>query len=118
MHCLAGEVSLEQLRKLLRRLLGHSEVLKEDIAHFDREEDKPEPNDHNYLYLLNSLDRYLRRAGRVKNNVDFEGVFEQNMRNMKAGKQLTAAQMMQALAATSTKDPKRKGKDRNKGRQR
>ena len=36
--CLQGEVSVEQLRKLLRRRLGCSKVLKEDIAHYDRQE--------------------------------------------------------------------------------
>ena len=91
--CLQGEVSTDQLRKLLRRRLGNSKVLKEDIAHYDRQEGVEGSKEHTYDYLLDCIDRYLRRTGVQQNQQEHEKIFELQMKALKDGKNLTPAQL-------------------------
>ena len=119
--CLKGEINLEQLRKLLRRRLGHSKVLKEDIAHYDRQEGVEGSKDHTYEYLLDSIDRYLKRVGIQQNQQEHEKIFDMQMKALKDGKNLTPAQLTQQLHVVPAKgkergkDSKGKGKGKHKG---
>ena len=68
-HELAG-ISLQRLEK--------SNVLKEDLAHYYRQE--PGHPDHNYEYLINSMTRYLRRKRYDVNRVGgIQSTYSENM---------------------------------------
>ena len=70
--CLRGEVTKEQLRKILRKELGKSAALKEDIAHYDRQGDRADSDEYNYEYLLNIVGRNRRRVGQDQIQTSFE----------------------------------------------
>ena len=114
-HCLQGEVSTDQLRKLLRRRLENSKALKEDIAHYDRQVGVADSKDHSYEYLLDSMDRYLCRSGIQQNQLEHEKMFEQQMKALKEGKNLTPAQVMQQMNVTPTEVAKWNGNGGGKG---
>ena len=114
--CLQGEISTDQLRKLLRRRLGNSKVLKEDIAHYDRQEGIEGSKEHTYDYLLDCMDRYLRRTGVQQNQQEHEKIFELQMKALKDGKNLTPAQLAQQLNVTPAKGAKGGGKSPKGGK--
>ena len=61
--CLRGEVTRDELRKVLRKRLGDSKALAMDISHYDRQESVEGSKDFSYEFLLKSMDRALRRLG-------------------------------------------------------
>ena len=79
--CLQCEVTKEQLRKFLRKKLQGSHALKEDLAHFDREEFKAGSTEHTYEYLLECMDRHLRRYGQDRNQHQFEKNSRQKLKH-------------------------------------
>ena len=58
--------------EILRKKLGSSAALKDDIVHIDRQEGRTDSDEYNSEYLLNSIDRHLRRAGQDQNQASFE----------------------------------------------
>ena len=94
----------------MRRRLGNSKVLKEDIAHYDRQEGVEGSKEHTYDYLLDCIDRYLRRTGVQQNQQEREKIFELQMKALKDGKNLTPAQIAQQLNVVPAKGGKGDGK--------
>ena len=113
--CLRGEVTMAQLEKLLRTKLGGSKALKEDIAHYDRQEGI-DGGDRNYDYLLRAMDRHLKHVGQHGHQQAFESQISQQIQQMGAGKKPTMAAINQYLASPAKGggkgDRKGGGKDR------
>ena len=90
---------MDQLRKLLRKRLGGSKVLAHDIAHYDRQESIGGSPDYTYEYLLDAMDRSLRRTGLQANQKSFEDILQQLIKSVKSGKSITPAEVISALDA-------------------
>ena len=108
--CLQGEVTTEQLRKYLRKKLQGSHALKEDLAHFDREEFKAGSEDFMYKYLLESMGRYFRRHGQDRNQHQFEKRLQTEIEALTSGKKLSAAALTKVMNATPGKGEGKGGK--------
>ena len=66
--------------------------------------------EHTYDYLLDCMDRYLRRTGVQQNQQEHEKIFELQMKALKDGKNLTPAQLAQQLNVVPAKGGKGDGK--------
>ena len=76
-------------------------MLKEDIAHYDRQENIAGSKDFTYEYLLDAIDRQLKHDVQDGHTTNWEKIFDVQIKNMKSGKTLTPAAMLQAMAAPS-----------------
>ena len=95
--CLRGEVTMQQLEKFLRHNLAGSKALREDIAHYDRQEGI-EGGDHNYDYQLKAIDRHLKQVGQNTHQQAFESQINAQIQQLGAGKKPSMAAINQYLA--------------------
>ena len=87
----------------MRKKLQGSHALKEDLAHFDREEFKAGSTEYTCAYLLESMDRHLRRHGQDRNQHQFERKLQTEIEALTSGKKLSAAALNKVMNATPGK---------------
>ena len=113
--CLRGDITKEQLRQVLRMKLQYSKALKEDIAHFNNQEDADPPSEeYTYEYLLRCIDRHIRQTGQWNNQTSFEKQLNAQIQLLVSGKKPTMATLNQMMAAPGK--GKGKGKSTIKGK--